>query len=63
MMTTHDAETIEAMVRYGGRFASAIGTAAKAATREQFSILKQSFPDLWKTYGKVAKIINKLEND
>lgn len=62
-MTKHDTETIEAMVRYGGRFAASIGTAAKEGTREQFLILKQSFPDLWKTYGKVAKIINKLEND
>jgi len=61
-MTKHDAETTEAMVRYGGRFASSIGSAAKAGTREQFSILKQSFPDLWKTYSKVARIINKLES-
>jgi len=61
-MTKHDAETIDAMVRYGGRFASSIGSAAKAGTREQFLILKQSFPDLWKTYSKVAKIINKLES-
>ena len=57
-MIIQDSRIIDAMSKYGGSFAKAIGNAAKFADEDNYNKLKQAFPELWERYESFV-FINK----
>lgn len=60
MISDFDYQIIEAMQRYGGSFAQALGVAMSRADMFNFARLKKAFPEYWEDY-KI--FINKNDND
>lgn len=56
-MKDADLNTITAMSRFGGGFASALANAFLKADAYNFRRLKEAFPDMWEEYEKKAKYI------
>jgi len=56
-MKTEDLNTITAMSRFGGSFASALANAFRKADNHNFEILKNAFPDMWEMYNEIGKSI------
>jgi hypothetical protein len=48
-------DVAEAMVRYGGGFASALGKALFHADAENHDRIKAAFPELWEQYRDIAR--------
>ncbi len=46
---------VQAMLRYGGSFAGAIGDAFSHADEKNFARLKAALPDLWDDYVDLAR--------
>lgn len=52
-MNKHDDyAVVEAMIKYGGSFAEALGRAARAADGDNYARLKKAFPEVWERYAK-----------
>lgn len=54
-MKTEDLNTITAMSRFGGRFASALANAFLRADGDNFQRLKNAFPEMWEMYSEIGK--------
>ena len=55
MLKFDEMETIAAMEKYGGGFASAIARSAQRADQSNYARLKSAFPDLWEEYAEMAE--------
>lgn len=55
-MTEHDTKILNAMLRYGGSFATNIAQAALNADSINFTRVKAAFPDLWDHYERFVDI-------
>jgi hypothetical protein len=53
-MQTEDAEIIEAMIRLGGGFVSALGRAWQRADPQNAARLRVAFPEYWQKYRDLA---------
>lgn len=49
---------VEAMQRFGGSFAQALGYAFAKADANNFARLKSAFPDLWAEYDDMARLLH-----
>lgn len=54
-MKTEDLNTINAMSRFGGGFASALANAFLRADANNFQRLKNAFPEMWEMYSEIGK--------
>lgn len=54
MMTDEDFDTVDAMIRYGGGFVSALGVAWRKADADNQRRLRTAFPEYWEKYRAVA---------
>jgi len=45
-----DFAVVQAMTRYGGSFARALGEAARSADPDNLARIKAAFPELWNEY-------------
>jgi hypothetical protein len=54
--TLTDSDVLLAMVRYGGRFAAAIGAAWQCADDVNRAKLKAAFGDVWEKYRELAEL-------
>ena len=54
-MKTEDLNTITAMTRHGGRFASAFANAFSRADHVNFKKLKNAFPEMWEKYTDLGE--------
>ena len=50
-MTFEDVRTVEAMHRFGGKFAQHLAAAAVAADDENLSKIKSTFHEIWHRYS------------
>lgn len=55
-MKDADLNTITAMSRFGGGFASSLANAFLKADAYNFRRLKEAFPDMWEEYEKKLNI-------
>jgi len=53
--TTGDLNTITAMSRFGGSFASALANAFLRADDVNFARLKEAFPEMWEKYTSLGE--------
>ena len=50
-----DEDVVEAMIRYGGGFASALGTLYRLADRDNRTRIKTTWADYWQRYDELAR--------
>jgi hypothetical protein len=55
MTAIADWDVIEAMIKFGGSFVHALGTAYRAADASNQAKLKAAFPDYWTKYADIAR--------
>lgn len=62
-MSTYEQDwwTIEAMIREGGSFVSALGRAARVADPVNLAIIKQSWPTYWTGYEAAGERLKNQE--
>ena len=51
-----DYDIIKAMIRYGGSFVSGLGRAAQCADEENLQRIKETWPEYWEQYSKLASL-------
>ena len=56
-----DKKTIETMMEYGGSFVRKLGAAALVADTENLAKIKQTWPDYWAQYSRMAKQLSEVE--
>jgi hypothetical protein len=54
-MTDHDLATVDAMIRFGGGFVSALGKAWIRADADNARRLRAAFPEYWQQYQDLAQ--------
>lgn len=54
-MSEADMKVIQAMIRFGGSFASNLGKAALCADADNLQKIKDTWPEYWKQYTDMAK--------
>lgn len=52
---------IDTMMEYGGSFVRKLGAAALVADTENLRKIKNTWPDYWAQYGRMAKQISEVE--
>jgi hypothetical protein len=57
----NDKKTIETMMEYGGSFVRKLGAAALVADTENIAKIKQTWPDYWAQYSRMAKQLSEVE--
>ncbi len=57
----NDKKTIETMMEYGGSFVRKLGAAALVADTENLAKIKQTWPDYWAQYSRMAKQLSEVE--
>lgn len=55
VMSEADMKVIQAMIRFGGSFASNLGKAALCADADNLQKIKDTWPEYWKQYTDMAK--------
>lgn len=56
-----DSDVINTMIEYGGSFVRKLGAAAIAADSENLAKIKQTWPDYWAQYSRMAKQLSEVE--
>jgi len=56
-----DKKTIETMMEYGGSFVRKLGAAALVADTDNLAKIKQTWPDYWAQYSRMAKQLSEVE--
>ena len=56
-----DSDVINTMIEYGGSFVRKLGAAALVADTENLSKIKQTWPDYWAQYSRMAKQLSEVE--
>lgn len=59
-MTT-DRDVARTMVEYGGSFVAALGAAALAADPSNLKKIRDTWPDYWANYTRMAQQISEVE--
>lgn len=54
-MTDQDREVVEAMIQGGGSFVQQLGRCFLYADHTNFAKLRETFPEYWAQYAKVAE--------
>ncbi len=60
-MNVTDRDVARTMQEYGGSFVRALGAAALAADPVNLKKLRDSFPDYWANYMKMAQQLSEVE--
>jgi hypothetical protein len=55
-MTDEDLHVVDAMIRFGGGFVSALGKAWIRADADNERRLRAAFPEVWREYQQVAAL-------
>ena len=61
MTTVTDRDVVRTMVKYGGSFVRALGTAALAADQANLKKIRDGWPDYWAQYLRMAQQISEVE--
>jgi hypothetical protein len=56
-----DIDVINTMIEYGGSFVRKLGAAAIVADSENLAKIKQTWPDYWAQYSRMAKQLSEVE--
>lgn len=56
-----DSDVIRTMMEYGGSFVRKLGAAAIVADSENLAKIKQTWPDYWAQYSRMAKQLSEVE--
>ncbi|CAB5194764.1 hypothetical protein UFOVP175_20 [uncultured Caudovirales phage] len=56
-----DSDVINTMIEYGGSFVRKLGAAAIVADQDNLSKIKQTWPDYWAQYSRMAKQLSEVE--
>lgn len=56
-----DSDVINTMIEYGGSFVRKLGAAAFMADSENLAKIKQTWPDYWAQYSRMAKQLSEVE--
>ena len=56
-----DSDVINTMIEYGGSFVRKLGAAAIVADTENLAKIKQTWPDYWAQYSRMAKQLSEVE--
>jgi hypothetical protein len=56
-----DIDVINTMIEYGGSFVRKLGAAALVADTDNLSKIKQTWPDYWAQYSRMAKQLSEVE--
>ena len=56
-----DKKTIETMMEYGGSFVRKLGAAALVADDQNLRRIKNTWPEYWDQYTRMAKQISEVE--
>ena len=56
-----DSDVIRTMMEYGGSFVRKLGAAAIVADSENLAKIKQTWPDYWSQYSRMAKQLSEVE--
>jgi hypothetical protein len=56
-----DSDVINTMIEYGGSFVRKLGAAAIVADSENLAKIKQTWPDYWAQYSRMAKQLSEVE--
>ena len=56
-----DSDVIRTMMEYGGSFVRTLGAAAFMADSENLAKIKQTWPDYWAQYSRMAKQLSEVE--
>ena len=56
-----DSDVINTMIEYGGSFVRKLGAAAIVADQENLAKIKQTWPDYWAQYSRMAKQLSEVE--
>lgn len=56
-----DKKTIDTMMEYGGSFVRKLGAAALVADPDNLAKIKQTWPDYWSQYSRMAQQISEVE--
>jgi hypothetical protein len=57
----NDRQIINTMMEYGGSFVRKLGAAALVADTENLAKIKQTWPDYWAQYSRMAKQLSEVE--
>ena len=56
-----DKKTIETMMEYGGSFVRKLGAAALVADDQNLRRIKNTWPEYWEQYTRMAKQLSEVE--
>ena len=56
-----DIDVINTMIEYGGSFVRKLGAAALVADTDNLAKIKQTWPDYWAQYSRMAKQLSDVE--
>lgn len=56
-----DKKTIETMIEYGGSFVRKLGAAALVADDQNLRRIKNTWPEYWDQYTRMAKQLSEVE--
>jgi hypothetical protein len=56
-----DIDVINTMIEYGGSFVRKLGAAALVADTDNLAKIKQTWPDYWAQYSRMAKQLSEVE--
>ena len=56
-----DIDVINTMIEYGGSFVRKLGAAALVADPDNLAKIKQTWPDYWAQYSRMAKQLSEVE--
>jgi len=56
-----DSDVINTMIEYGGSFVRKLGVAALVADTDNLAKIKQTWPDYWAQYSRMAKQLSEVE--
>lgn len=56
-----DSDVINTMIEYGGSFVRKLGAAALVADSDNLAKIKQTWPDYWAQYSRMAKQLSEVE--
>jgi len=56
-----DSDVINTMIEYGGSFVRKLGAAALVADTDNLAKIKQTWPDYWAQYSRMAKQLSEVE--
>ena len=62
-MTDRDHWTLDAMVKLGGSFVSALGEAGLRADAINLQLIKKTWPEYWKQYEVMGRKLKKEDSE